>query len=359
MVVYNNENLCIYCGCKFKRKQLLEHVERCEKEYFVNNKKYLNPFSCVKVNKAANNAKRQKIMKTNHCLFATNVITNAATNAATNVATNAATNATDTIDAVTVDPSSSSFLSSSSFIVNINNNHNNNELDPSSSLMIPSIVISNHDKNFICNILGTINQYSMVEKQLLEMHNQMLDMRDLIAKRRPKKIKVLEYLNQYQAVPDFGFKKLPEIIFVEYSDIEYLFAHSVTDTMNHIFEKCLYSNGKTHTEQKLPIVAFERKPPAIFIFEETTNWQTCSYDQIGYFLSNVQQKISIQLSEWKKKNKTLVETNDYKLIQYNRTISKLMAPDFLHNETTKKMYFKMIYTNMQKANIRELYIDFD
>jgi hypothetical protein len=177
----------------------------------------------------------------------------------------------------------------------------------------------------------------------------------------------LQHLNHSYPIPNLPFHALADTIHVDNTDIDFLFAHSVIDTINKIFSKHLYF------AEGLPLIAFDRKPPALFVYDaiekdkeknNTTNtpiqyeWKMFPREKISQLLCKIQWKISKQMTEWKNQ----ASTNDFSEFKrttlYDKTYSKLMAPDF-KNETTRRNYFKLLFNNLKKSMITELEIDFN
>ena len=79
-------------------------------------------------------------------------------------------------------------------------------------------------------------------------------------------------------------------------------------------------------------------------------WSMITNIKITCFLNKIQLLLSKSLYEWYKKNNEIIETNDTKSILYDKTVSKLMAPDFKDLTYIKKIN-NMIYSNIPKLEV--------
>ena len=148
--------------------------------------------------------------------------------------------------------------------------------------------------------------------------------------------------------PTIVFDNITEIIKITEQDIEYLFNNSYLETMNHILTRSIYNEDTTNP---LPIVAFIQKPNYIYIFDKTHennySWQNISREKFIKFLNIIQFKISKAFSEWRKNNLQNLMENDNQSILYDKTFSKLMAPEF-KKEATYNKYYTNIYNKIKK-----------
>ena len=150
---------------------------------------------------------------------------------------------------------------------------------------------------------------------------------------------------------------MSDLIKVNQSDIEYLFNNSFLETVNHILSKNIYKNEDITTNtDPLPITCFIQKPNNIYIYDKT--WQIISREKLIRFLNIIQFKISKAFSEWRKTNVQILVENDSASILYDKTFSKLMAPEFKKDVTYNK-YYNNIYNKMKKdVNMYIVDIDF-
>jgi hypothetical protein len=189
-------------------------------------------------------------------------------------------------------------------------------------------------------------------KMLLAMASEVSDLKQKLeeahdfVRKRIKKINIVDTLNRPTTQPVYP---MHEMIRVESADVEYLFQHSVFDTIDKIFSRCI------HTSSALPIAAFIQKPHILYgyVYLKETNehqqqqhykWDILTHSQITFFLENIQFKLSKELLEWKKEN-TLVTDEDE--CRYDNTVSKLMAPDFKKESLIKK-YRELFYERIKR-----------
>lgn len=206
---------------------------------------------------------------------------------------------------------------------------NNNEDD----FIIPS------QKHMYQIILGLTLKCNRLENKVNELSKFMT--------KKIKKIDVLQYLTSNSSIqPTIVFDNITEIIKINEQDIEYLFNNSYFETMNHILNRSLFIN-----DTNLPITAFIQKPNNIYIYDKNTenknSWQLISREKFIKFLNIIQFKISKAFSEWRKNNLQNLMENDSTSILYDKTFSKLMAPEFKTDPTYNK-YYTNIYNKIKK-----------
>jgi len=228
---------------------------------------------------------------------------------------------------------------------NITKKSNDDEDD---TIIIPS------QKQMYQIILELANKCNRLENKVNELNK--------FITKKIKKIDVLDYLNNDLQKPNISFDNITEIIKVNEQDIEYLFNNSYLETMNHILTRSIYN----HDNNPLPIIAFIQKQNYIYIFDKTNSqtqennlsWQTISREKFIRFLNIIQFKISKAFSEWRKTNLQNLMENDSASILYDKTFSKLMAPEFKKDVTYNK-YYNNIYNKMKKdVNMYIVDIDF-
>ena len=107
--------------------------------------------------------------------------------------------------------------------------------------------------------------------------------------------------------------------------------------------------------EKTSIAAFNQKTNTIYIYtkiltkenDKNSAWIIVPRDSFIRFLNIIQLKMSKSLSEWRKKNNELLIENDSQSILYDKTFSKLMAPEFKSDSTYNKFY-NNIYHKIKK-----------
>jgi len=159
-----------------------------------------------------------------------------------------------------------------------------------------------------------------------------------------KKIDIIEYLNDksnFNPSSSLLFENITEIIKVEQSDVEFLFYNSFLETVNLILSRSIYKNNESHD---LPIAAFKEKKNTIYVYSKNNNnnqnttWSIVTRENLIRFLNIIQFKISKAFSEWRKNNSQILNDDDNHCILYDKTFSKLMAPDFKIEKTFVKFY---------------------
>jgi len=189
-------------------------------------------------------------------------------------------------------------------------------------------------------LLVMATKYNDLEKKVAEVH--------AFVQKKTKKINILDYLNQH-IYPTISIN---EWISIEVSDVEYLFMHSVFETFSKIFDRCIssFKNEKGEREE-MPITAFLQKSHTLYGYykekEKENQWSLLSNKELTLFLEFIQFKLSKELYEWKKRNKKLIDENDSKCMVYDKTVSKLMSPNF-KNDSTLKKYQEVLYIELKK-----------
>jgi hypothetical protein len=187
-------------------------------------------------------------------------------------------------------------------------------------------------------------KYGELEKKLDNVHNYV--------QKKIKKINIVEYLNNH-LVPSISINKIHELIHLQFSDVEFLFEHNIFETINEIFSRCIQNISS------FPIISFIQKPKTLYAYTSSadeTTWNILSHKQITVILEFIQFKLSKEMLEWKRKNKTLIDEDDRKCWVYDKSLSKLMAPDF-KSESVIKKYQDLFYTKF-KTDIK-CYIDYE
>lgn len=208
----------------------------------------------------------------------------------------------------------------------------------------------NDDEN-VDNIIPSQKQMYKIILELANKCNRLENKVNELSKfitKKIKKIDVLQYLTSNSSIrPTIVFDNITEIINVNEQDIEYLFNNSYLETMNHILTRSIYNNDNN----PLPIICFIQKPNNIYIYDKNTenknSWQSISSEKFIRFLNIIQFKIAKTFSEWRKNNLQNLMENDSTSILYDKTFSKLMAPEFKTDPTYNK-YYNNIYNKIKK-----------
>jgi len=216
-----------------------------------------------------------------------------------------------------------------------NNNNNTSEFEEEEVIIIPS---QKHMYQIILELTLKCNR----------LHDKVNELSKFITQ-KIKKIDILQYLTSNLSIqPTIVFDNITEIIKITEQDIEYLFNNSYLETMNHILTRSIYNEDTTNP---LPMMAFIQKPNYIYIFDKTHennySWQSISREKFIKFLNIIQFKISKAFSEWRKNNLQNLMENDNQSILYDKTFSKLMAPEF-KKEATYNKYYTNIYNKIKK-----------
>ena len=174
---------------------------------------------------------------------------------------------------------------------------------------------------------------------------------------KKKKINVLEWLNNPDTnnKPELVFDQINDLITVLDSDIEFLFNHSLIETINQIFTHSLYTF--TNSEKIIPLQMFSQKTNTFYIYNKTTIvfetnseeiicWHELSKERLSKFLNILHVKLIKVMNEWRKNNKDRINESDSCAIVYDKAFAKLMNIDFKCDSTLNKIK-SMIYGNMK------------
>jgi hypothetical protein len=202
------------------------------------------------------------------------------------------------------------------------------------------------------------NMYHLLMELTLKcarLENKVTELSKYVS-RKKHKINIIDYLNK-NAVNNqtILFENITELVTVEQIDIEYLFHNSFIDTLNLILSKNIYKYNDTDFSEKIPIAAFNQKTNTIYIYtkiltnenDKNPGWIIVPRESFIRFLNIIQLKMSKALSEWRKKNNELLFENDSQSVLYDKTFSKLMAPEF-KSEAIYKKFYNNIYHKIKK-----------
>jgi len=197
-------------------------------------------------------------------------------------------------------------------------------------------------------LLELANKYSKMEEKL----NQMSKL--VTSKNNKKKINVFQWLNHIS--PSFTFDELVDKIIILDSDIDYLFNHSSIETIQLIFSHSLF----TLSNDNIPLYIFNHKSNCFYIYNKIKNennediicWHELPREKLIRFLNILHVKVARGLSEWRKKNKDLINESDCTAITYDKAFHKWMTIDFKNDATFNKI--KSIIQSNMKTDITNL-----
>jgi hypothetical protein len=171
-----------------------------------------------------------------------------------------------------------------------------------------------------------------------------------------KKINILEWLNNNISTSlTYSFQELSANVKLDNTQIGYIFNNTYNDILNEIFNQYIFVNT-----ENIPITAFIQKPNTLFIFNisnisnisNSNCWMELPNDLFITFLISIQMKISKLLYEWKQVHKEELKSNDKLGELYNRTLIKIMTPEFKQEKYYTKA--KTLLYNKIKKDIKFL-----
>jgi hypothetical protein len=207
-----------------------------------------------------------------------------------------------------------------------------------------------HKSKNILNLEEDIPSSKKMFEMLLAMASEVNDLKKKVEKantfiqKKIKKINIVETLNRQELPTVYP---MHEMIRVESTDVEYLFQHTVFETIDKIFSRCI------HISSSLPIIAFHQQINKLYGYmqvketnehQQQYKWNILTSSQITFFLENIQLKLSKELLEWKKENTLVTDEDDRK---YDKTMSKLFTPKFKEESLIKK-YRELFYERIKR-----------
>jgi len=183
-------------------------------------------------------------------------------------------------------------------------------------------------------ILELSNKLNKLDEKVDELNKWVI--------KKKKKINVIEWLNN-NISPEIVFENLIEKIIIEKEDINYLFQHTFSDTINDIFTRNIYNKSET----EYPIFAFVQKSNIFYIYENIeTKWVELNREKLIKFLNRVHTKLYRIYLENKKENKDKIENDENLSLLYDKTTCKLMNINFNEEATLGKIRANM-YARMK------------
>ena len=197
--------------------------------------------------------------------------------------------------------------------------------------------------------------------ELSKKYSRLEEKVEQLTKAMPTKKPVLnglEWLNA-NVTPDIVFDNMVDKITILDSDVEFLLKNTYNDTLNVIFSRTIYptttqnltTQNQNQNQNQNPIFAFAQKANLFYMYDKIDDnnnkgWTELSKVKLVRFLNIVQMKISKVFSEWRKTNKDEIYSNDKFAIMCDKSVIKLMDPDFNHEGTLNKIR-SMMYTKMK------------
>jgi hypothetical protein len=202
-------------------------------------------------------------------------------------------------------------------------------------------VIIPNNKQLYHMIIELTAKYDTLSKKMEEVSKYAI--------KEKKKINILEWLNNNISTSlTYSFQELSANIKLDKTQMNFIFNNTYNDILNEIFNQYIVA-------ENIPITAFIQKPNTLFIFNisNTSNcWIELSNDTLITFLISIQMKISKLLYEWKQVHKEELKSNDKLGELYNRTLIKIMTPEFKQERYYTKA--KTLLYNKIKKDIKFL-----
>jgi len=198
-------------------------------------------------------------------------------------------------------------------------------------------VIIPNSKQLYHMIIELTAKYDKLSKKMEEVSKYAI--------KEKKKINILEWLNNNISTSlTYSFQELSANIKLDKTQMNFIFNNTYNDILNEIFNQYIVA-------ENIPITAFIQKPNALFIFHNSC-WIELSNDTLITFLISIQMKISKLLYEWKQAHKEELNSNDKLGELYNRTLIKIMTPEFKQERYYTKA--KTLLYNKIKKDIKFL-----
>jgi len=198
-------------------------------------------------------------------------------------------------------------------------------------------------------IIELTEKYDKLSKKMEEVSKY--------AVKEKKKINILEWLhNNTSTSLTCSFQEFSANIKLDDTQMNFIFNNTYNDILNEIFNQYIV------TTENIPITAFIQKSNTLFIFNtsnsnisnsnKSNSWMELPNDLFITFLISIQMKISKLLYEWKQTHKEELGTNDKLSELYNRTLIKIMTPEFKQERYYTKA--KTLLYNKIKKDIKFL-----
>ncbi len=221
---------------------------------------------------------------------------------------------------------------------------------------------SNFDNHVVlCELFHKSRNATVIDKEvpcprkmfemIIELGKKLNNMEDKVEEinkwviRKKKKINIIEWLNTH-ATPDFKFDYLTNKISISDEDIDSLFTNSFIDLLCNIIGRIF-----DFADNKYPMFAFVQKNNLFYIYDnEDIGWTELSREKFIKFLNNVFMKISKEFFEWKKRNKSKIDSDEKLQISCDKTTVKMYSVDFKVETTLNKIkcvLFSRIKTDMK------------
>ena len=209
-------------------------------------------------------------------------------------------------------------------------------------------LLNKSKKGFVIEDEEDLPSHKKIYQILLELgskFNQLEEKVDELNKwvvKKKKKINVVEWLNK-NMLPEIKFEHLIEKIIITQEDVDNLFSHNFSDTLNQLFSRNIYN----YSENEYPILAFVQKSNIFYVYEnEETGWSELSRDLLIKFLNKVHMKLFRMFSQHKKNNAERIQDDEAYSILCDKTCKKLMDVDFRQENTLSKIRANM-YSRMK------------
>lgn len=198
----------------------------------------------------------------------------------------------------------------------------------------------------LCRI---INELFTKVKKLEEK----VEINDKYIKKMKKKINIIDWLNSNIRPNTFLEDYINNLIITE-EDITFMMYNTFIDTLNKIFDENINQNPNSNP---IPIFCSEHKINTFYIYQKTENpndtkWSEINKSQCIQIFNIIYARIFKKLMEWKQKNEDLLNKNEQLENLYMKTMSKIFAVDFKHEQTLSKA--KMCLYNILKTDMKQI-----
>ena len=200
-----------------------------------------------------------------------------------------------------------------------------------------------------------------------KMEKELLSVQKWTTKEK-KKINVIDWLNAHRS-PEHAYIDIKTSIQTQCSQdhVEFLFTHSLLQTIQHIFETNCFITTQTHQTHQTqtthqPMCCFEQKHNTLYICDNLApiNWKIMTKDVMVDLLNSIYTQLLRELLIWRKNNVDLNqhESNHVErmTILFNETIIKLTKDDFNKDHTFAMI--KSALCNYLKQDLKNM-IEYD
>jgi hypothetical protein len=209
----------------------------------------------------------------------------------------------------------------------------------------------------------TYNDLCIIIKELLTKVKKLEEKGELYDKyiyKMKKKINIIDWLNSNIQPNTFLEDYINNLIITE-EEIIYMMYNTFLDTLYKIFDENINQTKNLSSDlitNYIPIFCTDQKINTFYIYQsmenqnDTKKWIELNKNQCIQIFNIIYAKIFKKLMEWKQKNEDQLNKNEQLDNLYMKTMTKIFAVDFKHEQTLSKA--KMCLYNIVKTDMKQI-----